>query len=126
MKKQNEIQQRRDQLERQPPDKGFARSDMIVRTRWGEAPTVTIHRITDDEFDRLTYAREWPSLTWASSLLSAALAFGIPVFSETLSHRSAFIGLAALCLGAGLALLLVWLKQRKSSSESITKIRGSP
>lgn len=124
MKRQNEIQQRRDEIEKQSSVKGFARAELVVRTRWGEPPDITIHQVTDDELDRLIHSPESHNLTAAVSLLSASLAFGLPLFSSVLSYRSVFIALACLSFGAGSALLMIWLRERNSALETINNIRA--
>jgi|ERR1044072_1409625 hypothetical protein len=124
MRKQNDIQQRREQSESQSSHKQFTVSDLSLRTRCGEVPEVDVHIITGAEFAHLIDAHESHKLTCATSLLSASIGFGVPLFSDVLSYRSVFIGLSAACFGAGITFLFFWLKERRSNSGVIAKIQA--
>ena len=80
-----------------------------------------VHQLTEGELETLTQGHESRYRAYAGSLLSAGLAFSIPLISD--SHRYVVIALAASCLGAGLAFSLSWLRHRKTPSETITRIR---
>lgn len=98
-----------------------------VDTRRGRIPEDPIHQIPDRELDCVANGSpdSW-YLNLAIALLFLPVGLIVSLVTTTMSHSLTllFTALAAGSFGSGVALCIVWLRQRKSTLALVAKIRA--
>ena len=97
-----------------------------VRIRRGFIGEITIHQVADDELE--TLARGYPDsayLNYSIFLLSVAVSFLITLLTTQVTGRvfNVFAFIVILGFLLGVWFLILWFKNRRSTSELVQKIR---
>lgn len=94
--------------------------------RRGAPPPIVIHSISEDELRSLARgAPDSSNLSVGISLISTSLTLVFSLSMATLSNRlfAAFFALSTLFFGLSLPFILIWIKERKSSFQTVENIR---